>query len=154
MVRIKLVKTARHTARNRDPTEDDINHGTKVMKELVMPWAKTNRLVVADSYFASVQAAEELFKVGLRFTGVVKTATKRFPVLLFKVWNWKNGVTTRLCFIMPQNHTSLTSLLLFGVTETGAASCLHVPTSVKRIQSFATEFAKLLQLKPMKNLCA
>jgi Transposase IS4 len=51
-----------------------------VLKELVLPWARTGRLVVADSYFASVATAEELYRLVLRFTGVVKIATRRFPM--------------------------------------------------------------------------
>ena len=39
-----------------------------------------DQLVVADSYFASVQSAIELKKHGLRFIGVVKTAVKQFPM--------------------------------------------------------------------------
>ena len=35
---------------------------------------------MADSYFASVQAAKALFNMGLRFIGTVKTATKGFPM--------------------------------------------------------------------------
>jgi hypothetical protein len=37
-------------------------------------------IVCADSYFASVATALELKRLGLRFIGVVKTATKRFPL--------------------------------------------------------------------------
>jgi hypothetical protein len=36
--------------------------------------------VVADSYFASVSACVRLFEIGCRFIGVVKTATKQFPM--------------------------------------------------------------------------
>jgi hypothetical protein len=35
---------------------------------------------LADSYFASVQAAIRLYSIGLRFIGTVKTATKEFPI--------------------------------------------------------------------------
>ena len=45
-----------------------------------MPWANTDKLVVGDSYFASVTTAIELKKIGLRFIGVVKTATRQFPM--------------------------------------------------------------------------
>ena len=44
--------------------------------ELVRPWVNTNRLVCGYSYFASVGAALS----GLRFIGVVKTSTKKFPM--------------------------------------------------------------------------
>lgn len=54
--------------------------GCDVLWELVRPWAKSGRVVVADSYFASVKTAKHLFKGGLRFIGVVKTCTKDFPM--------------------------------------------------------------------------
>ena len=57
-----------------------LNHGTKVLMDLVRPIANTDRVIVADSYFASVQSAKELFSMGLRFIGTVKTATKNFPM--------------------------------------------------------------------------
>ena len=50
------------------------------MIDLIRPLANTDRVVVADSYFASVQAARALFRMGLRFIGTVKTATKGFPM--------------------------------------------------------------------------
>jgi Transposase IS4 len=55
-------------------------HGCNVLYELIRPWANTNIIVVADSYFASVQAALRLYRVGMRFIGTVKTATKEFPM--------------------------------------------------------------------------
>ena len=79
MIRLKLVKTK--SCRERETTGNvDENEGTRVLKELTLPWAKTNRLAVADSFFASVQAARSLYARGLFFTGVVKTATRDFPM--------------------------------------------------------------------------
>jgi hypothetical protein len=43
----------------------------------VSPWLRSRRVVSADSYFASVKAAR-LRQLGLRFIGVVKSATKEF----------------------------------------------------------------------------
>jgi Transposase IS4 len=40
----------------------------------------TKTIVVADSYFASVQAALRLKRAGLRFIGTIKTATTSFPM--------------------------------------------------------------------------
>jgi len=62
--------------------EEDLtgHHGCDVLYELVKPWANTNRLVVADSFFASVTTAIKLKSAGLRFIGVVKTATKGYPM--------------------------------------------------------------------------
>ena len=45
-----------------------------------MPWGNTDRIVCAESYFASVSAAKELWKYGLRSIGVIKTATRQFPM--------------------------------------------------------------------------
>ena len=39
-----------------------------------------DRIVCADSYFASKKTAEAFEKVGMGFLGVVKTATKEFPM--------------------------------------------------------------------------
>eukprot|EP00977_Amphora_coffeiformis_P024562 scaffold16228_cov210-Amphora_coffeaeformis.AAC.1 len=77
MLRMMLVKSTKATHFD---MEGSLNHGTKIIKYLVAPWARSNRVVVADSYFASVQTEQELFKMGLRFIGVVKTATKGFPM--------------------------------------------------------------------------
>ena len=80
MLRLKLRKTGRATAREECAEADkDLNEGAKVLKELAMPWAKTDCLAVADSCFASVVTAEACCKIGLRFIGVVKTATRKFP---------------------------------------------------------------------------
>ena len=66
--------------------EDDGDnlHGCNVLAELVRPWANTDRVVCADSYFASVQAALRLKAMGLRFIGTVKTATTGFPMQYFQ----------------------------------------------------------------------
>jgi hypothetical protein len=80
MLRLKLVKTAEEEGANAVEGDDGLLHGTVVLKSLVLPWAMTNRIVCGDSYFASVGACEEMERIGLRFIGVVKTATRRFPL--------------------------------------------------------------------------
>jgi Transposase IS4 len=52
--------------------------------ELVRPIANTDQVVVADSYFASIQAARELYRMGLQFIGTGKTATNQFPMNYFQ----------------------------------------------------------------------
>ena len=52
-----------------------------MLHEFVEPWGNSGRIVVGDSYFASVQAAIRLFRIGLRFIGVVKTATTGYPMV-------------------------------------------------------------------------
>ena len=81
MIRLKLVKTATEEEANSIAVDSNGSlHGANVLYSLICPWTNTDRIVCADSYFASVQAAERLKRVGLRFIGVVKTATKRFPM--------------------------------------------------------------------------
>ena len=62
MLRLKLVNGANLTG-----SEDEV-------LGVVLPWFGTNCIVSADSYFASVGAAKELYHNGLQFIGVVKTA--------------------------------------------------------------------------------
>ena len=48
MMRLRIVKSAKNEEERQDE-RDNIPHGTKVMKELVMPWANTDRIICADS---------------------------------------------------------------------------------------------------------
>jgi hypothetical protein len=91
MIQLRIVKTKEeeenilqeaNKARGEDEqTEDDELHGTMVIKYLVEPWSRRRpRVVCADSYIASVRTAEALYQLNLRLIGVVKTATKRFPM--------------------------------------------------------------------------
>ena len=81
MLRVKLVKTKEEEMTHLEEIDDKgLNHGAKIIKSLVAPWTGSDRIVGADSYFASVGTALELKRIGLRFIGVVKTATKRFPM--------------------------------------------------------------------------
>ncbi|CAJ1960884.1 unnamed protein product, partial [Cylindrotheca closterium] len=83
MIRLRLVKTNEQEA---DEQEEDkttehngLPHGFQMMKELVLPWLNSWSVVCADSYFASVTAAEEMLRLGMYFIGVVKTANRNFP---------------------------------------------------------------------------
>ena len=51
---------------------DEGGKGTRVLLELVHPWRDSGRLVTADAYFASVEAALKMKEVGLNFIGNVK----------------------------------------------------------------------------------
>ena len=65
---------------NDEPNESSLfHHGTQVLKSVVSPWFGSNHIACADSYFALVGAAKELYRNGLCFIGVVKPATKGFP---------------------------------------------------------------------------
>ena len=83
MLPLKLVKGIDRVSEE-DPAhnaETSLLHGTQVLKDVVSPWFGSNHIVCADSYyFASVGAAKEpLYRNGLRFIGVDKTATRGFP---------------------------------------------------------------------------
>ena len=45
-----------------------------------MPWANVDRIVCSDSYFAPVPSAEELWKHGLHFIGIINTETRKFLI--------------------------------------------------------------------------
>ena len=57
MMRIRIIKSARHETEQEDD-EDNLPHGTQVLKELVLLLAITERIVCVDSYFTSVPTAE------------------------------------------------------------------------------------------------
>ena len=53
MMRLKLVKTANEkhnaTKANHDPQWQELPHAAAILKELILPWAHTNRIVCANS---------------------------------------------------------------------------------------------------------
>ena len=79
MMRILIVKSISHDKEQEDD-KDNIPHGTQLMKELMLSWANMYKIVCTDSYFELVPAAEELWKHGICFVGVIKTATWQFPM--------------------------------------------------------------------------
>ena len=87
-------------------------HGCNVLYDLVRPWANTNATVVADSYFASVQAALRLKSIGLRFIGTVKTATKEFPMAYLGSYVLEGGKGDRHGIVSHDAATD-TDLLAF-----------------------------------------
>jgi hypothetical protein len=80
MIRLRLVKSTDDYDDNHENEGDALPHGTKVLKYLVDPWCHSDQIVCADSYFSSVKTAEEMQKIGLHFIGVIKTATKHYPM--------------------------------------------------------------------------
>lgn len=58
--------------------------GRATTLRLTEPWRGTGRIVVADSWFASVKTVLELEKRGVSFIGILKTATKQFPIKILK----------------------------------------------------------------------
>jgi hypothetical protein len=83
MIQLKLVKNVQEEEGHHDNAIDEnagLIHGCIVVKELVKPWFYTRRVICGDSYFASKSTALELLRLGLGFIGVVKTATRGYPV--------------------------------------------------------------------------
>jgi len=80
MLRLHLVTTAEKQHVTRSAAESQMLHGTALLQRLVGPWAGPDRVVCADSYVASVEAALSLKASGLRFIGMVKTAHRRVPL--------------------------------------------------------------------------
>jgi len=91
MLRLKIVKSAAKeeviaavAAADEDDDEDvatgEGGKGTRVLSELVAPWRDSGRLITADAYLASVEAAVKMKEVGLFFIGNVKQCSRRFPM--------------------------------------------------------------------------
>jgi hypothetical protein len=102
MMQLQLVTTAEHEETRASEAEAGLKHGTVVLDRLVRPWyGKGDRIVCADSYFASVEAALHLQARGVRFIGVVKTATSSYPMKLLQSkvlpsrGDWKSYVHRR-----------------------------------------------------------
>jgi Transposase IS4 len=85
MMQLQMVTTAEHEETRKSEAEEGLKHGTVVLDRLVRPWyGKGDRIVCADSYFASVEVALHLQARGVRFIGVVKTATYSYPMKLLQ----------------------------------------------------------------------
>ena len=69
MLRLKIVTTAVEADANNQHEENGngkvLLHGIQVLKDLVILWANTDRIVCTDSYFALVGAALDLKRIGL-----------------------------------------------------------------------------------------
>ena len=76
MLHLLIFKSPEDSDLNRVENNEDISRGTLILKPLLLLWDNARRGVCADSYFTSVLSAEELMQIGLKFIGVVKTATK------------------------------------------------------------------------------
>ena len=63
------------------PYEREYGHTTATTLRLAKPWAGSNRVILGDSWFASVKTAQALYENHrLYFLGVVKTNTAGFPM--------------------------------------------------------------------------
>ena len=87
MLRLLLVKSEEDSHLHTQENNDACQHGTAILKYLVLPWTNYDRDVCADSYFDSVSSAEETIQIGIRFIRVMKTATKNFLWHIYQVLN-------------------------------------------------------------------
>lgn len=78
MLRMQFAKSI--DERDRFVEAEATNYGTEVALDLCAPWTGTSRVVVGDSFFSSVETAKKMYRNGLRYIGVVKTASRGFPM--------------------------------------------------------------------------
>ena len=71
ILRVELFTTAEETAKKA------FDHGTDVLHRLIESWTGKSRLICADAHFVSVETSKWLKGLGLRFTGVFKTSTRK-----------------------------------------------------------------------------
>ena len=63
-----------------DNVENGVTHGAAVLMEIVLTWVNIHKIFFADSYFASVTAAELIYLNELKLIGVVKRVTRKYPM--------------------------------------------------------------------------
>ena len=55
-------------------------HTVQPCASAIRAWSGSGGIACADSFFASVTAAERLLEMDLKFIGVIKNATRRYPI--------------------------------------------------------------------------
>ncbi len=68
-----------------------VNTSTVTTKRLVEAWAGKGSHIVGDSWFASVQTAVELMRMGCFFTWMVKTAHREYPLVFIQKHAFQNN---------------------------------------------------------------
>ena len=58
MLQLLLVKSGEDSHLHTQENKEGLQHGTAILKYLVLPWANSERVVCSDSYFASVSSEE------------------------------------------------------------------------------------------------
>jgi hypothetical protein len=100
-----------------DLGDADTPHAAKVVLKLLQPWLKdegTQRLLCADLYFASVPNAQELKARGIDFIGVIKTATRNFPMQFLgsRITDGSRGAMNYLCSVDEDEKVELIAMML------------------------------------------
>jgi Transposase IS4 len=108
IIRLKIVTAEEDGIEASEDDEQRLTHGCRVTKYLVGPWNRTNRIVCGDSYFSSVDTATELKSMGLRFIGVGKTATRKFPMQWLSSFElWHRGDQKGLVHCGPDGQSDM-----------------------------------------------
>ncbi|KAJ3618142.1 hypothetical protein MTP99_006168 [Tenebrio molitor] len=68
------------TAMQQKEFQQEFGAGTATTLRMTRPWHGSGRIVIGDSWFASAKTAIQLHKRGLYFLGIIKTATKNYPI--------------------------------------------------------------------------
>ena len=87
---LRSVKSAEETHRLNPST--NTNDGTRILLHLYALWGDRERIICADTHFQSVEVAELLLQKNLKFIGVMKTDTRRFPMKHFREQELLNKV--------------------------------------------------------------
>ena len=81
--------------------------GTAHVLRLTEPWHGSGKIFNADSAFASVKMAEACRKYGLHFTGLVKTATTKFPMKYFNDLEYNEPSDHHVLTASINGHSSI-----------------------------------------------
>jgi len=57
----------------------EVEQGARVVKELVSPYRRSGRNVVADNFFSSVDLAQDLLADGLTYVGTLRSKKPHVP---------------------------------------------------------------------------
>lgn len=64
----------------RQPGEQrEIGQGARVVRDLISPWRRSGRNIVADNFFTSVPLVQELLVDGLTYTGTIRSNKPQIP---------------------------------------------------------------------------
>ena len=69
MLRLKFVEAIEEEDAHAQDDDEGLSHGIKFWSFISSPWAHTDRLICADSYFSSVTPVEELEKLAYASLG-------------------------------------------------------------------------------------
>ena len=87
MLRLLLVTYKQDSGIHAQENSKGLAHGSDILEYLTVPWANYEWGVFADSCFDPASSSEEMMQLGLGFIGVMKTATKNSPWIIYQEYN-------------------------------------------------------------------